>query len=232
MTRETHPTASREDWLAARRALLEDEKALTRAGDALAARRRALPWVRIEEPYAFDAPDGEKTLADLFDGRGQLMVQHFMFGADWAEGCPSCSFWIDGYNGLEPHLAARDLTLVAAATAPIETLEAYRRRMGWSVPFVSSGRSRFNQDFGVTFGPEGGEINFGTGRFSGPEAPGVSFFVRLEDGGVAHAYSAYARGLDILNGAYRILDAAPRGRDEDGLAFTMAWLRRRDEYEA
>ena len=164
--------ASREAWLAARLELLEQEKAHSRARDALAAKRRALPWVRIEEDYRFDAPEGERTLADLFDGCGQLMVQHFMFGRDWEEGCPSCSFWADGFNGLEPHLRHRDLSLVLVATAPLDRLLAYRDRMGWSLPMVSQGRSEFGRDFGVSFEGDGPHrYNYRDGEFSGDRTP-------------------------------------------------------------
>ena len=158
-----------------------------------------------------------------------------MFGADWDEGCPSCSFWADGYDGIVPHLNARDVSLVAISTAPIEKLVAYRQRLGWTFNWLSAAHNSFNQDFGVTFSAEdlaqeGNNYNFGSGRFNGPEAPGISVFVKGEDGGIFHSYSAFARGLDMFNPAYHYLDAVPQGRDEDGLAFTMAWLKRRDAY--
>ena len=226
---------SRDDWMTARLELLEREKAHLRESDELARARRALPRVKIDADYRFTGPDGEETLGELFAGRGQLAVYHFMFGADWEEGCPSCSFWGDGLNGLEVHLAARDVTLVLASTAPYEVLEAYRQRMGWTLKWVSSAGSSFNADFGVSFTPEeleaGTQVyNYRKQGFSGSEAPGFSSFSRGEDGDVYHHYSTYARGLESFNAAYRLLDLMPKGRDEDALSFTMSWLRRRDAY--
>jgi predicted dithiol-disulfide oxidoreductase (DUF899 family) len=227
--------ASRDDWTAARIALLAREKAFTSERDALAAARRELPWVRVEKPYRFEGPDGALTLADLFSGRGQLIVYHFMFGPDWEEGCPSCSFWADNFERIDIHLAHRDTTLVAVSKAPFAKLDAYRRRMGWTFPWVSSHDTDFNEDFHVTFTPEerdGGRIvyNWRERGFNGLEAPGVSVFAR--DGDVVyHTYSAYSRGIDMLNGAYHLLDLTPKGRDEAGLPHSMAWLRRRDRYE-
>jgi predicted dithiol-disulfide oxidoreductase (DUF899 family) len=225
---------SREEWLAARQALLEKEKAFTRQRDELSAARRELPLVRIETDYAFDSEDGEKSLVDLFDGRKQLFVYHFMFGIDWEEGCPSCSFWTDNFDGIGAHLAARETAFCCVSNAPLETLLAYRERMGWSFPWVSARDSAFSKDFGVTFpdrtDPAGRGYNY-TGEVWGEEMPGLSTFLRLEDGGVAHAYSAYSRGLDIINGAYNMLDLTPLGRHEEGLEWPMAWVRRHDRYE-
>lgn len=231
-----HRIVSRQEWLRARRALLEEEKALTRQRDALAARRRALPWVRVDEPYGFDTVDGPRTLAELFGDKNQLLVQHFMFGADWEQGCPSCSFWADSVDRVSVHLAARDISFVAVSTAPLATLQAYRERMGWSFEWVSSGGSRFNHDFHVTATSEELEAgrmdyNFREVDNTHSELPGASAFFKDEDGAVFHTYSTYARGLDTLNGAYHWIDIAPLGRNEDGLEWPMAWLRRRDQYE-
>ncbi|MGD9903350.1 MAG: DUF899 domain-containing protein [Vicinamibacterales bacterium] len=227
--------ASRDEWLAARRTLLEREKALTRLKDEVARERRALPWVRIAKDYAFETPAGRRSLADLFDGRSQLLVYHFMFDPSWAEGCKSCSFWADSYANAGVHLAARDVTMVTISRAPLATFEPFKRRMGWTFPWVSSFGSDFNRDFHVTFTDEErrGEVdyNFGRRRFGAPEAPGASAFARDGAGAVYHTYSCYARGLDILNGAYQWLDLTPAGRDEDALPSTMAWLRHHDRYD-
>ena len=229
-------TQSREDWLAARLSLLEREKAHTRERDALAAARRALPRLRIDTPYRFTGAGGELTFADLFGNCSQLAVYHFMFGPDWEEGCPSCSFWVDTLEGTAEHLAHRDTRLVLVSSAPFDVLEAYRRRMGWTLPWVSSSGSTFNSDFHVSFTPEELEAgdhvyNYRKGAFSGPEAPGLSAFLREGDA-IYHTYSTYGRGLDHFNGAYQLLDLMPKGRDEAGLPWTMAWLRRHDQYGA
>ena len=227
---------SREEWLAARRAHLEEEKAFTRARDALAARRRELPWVRIDKDYRFRTQEGEATLADLFAGQKQLIVSHFMFGPDWDEGCPSCSFWADGYSGLETHLAHRDTAFVAVSNTSLEKIDAYRRRMGWTFRWVSSLGSDFNRDFHVTFTPDeladgAVDYNYARQRFPSTEAPGLSIFYRPDPDTVVHSYSTYGRGLDMMNAAYHLLDLTPMGRHEDGLDYTMAWLRRRDQYD-
>lgn len=222
----------RETWLKARLALLTEEKALTHAREALAAKRRALPRVRVETPYRFTGEAGEATLADLFAGRSQLLVYHFMFGPDWQEGCKSCSFWADNFDGAVPHLAARDATLVAVSRAPFAKLAAFKRRMGWRFPWISSAGSSFNEDFAVSF-PKGGaarRYNFGTQSFAMEEAPGMSVFARDPSGAVFHTYGTFARGLDWLNGAYQLMDLLPKGRDEAGLAYPMAWVRHRDKY--
>jgi len=231
----TVPTiGSRDEWLAARLALLGREKELNRLRDELAAQRRKLPWVRIDEPYRFDGPDGPRTLAELFDGRSQLLVYHFMYGPEWDEGCPSCSFWADTYEGLSAHLAARDVTFVCVSRASLDAIDRYRERMGWSFPWFSSGGSDFNLDFGVSFTADdqaaGATYNFAPVAHPPEEAPGISAFA-LHDGEVFHTYSAYSRGLDPLNGAYQLLDLVPKGRDEDGLEWPMAWLRRHDGYD-
>ena len=228
---------SREEWLNARRELLAKEKEFTRLRDQLSEQRRALPWVRVELDYMFQCPDGEKSLSDLFDGRSQLIVYHFMYGPEWEEGCPSCSFWADGFDRIDIHLAHRDITLIAVSRARLETLQAYRERMGWSFKWVSSLGSEFNYDFNVSYTPEEmekGEMtyNFGVTSFPSDEAPGISVFYKTGAGEIYHTYSCYARGLDMLNGAYHYMDLAPKGRDEAELPYTMAWLRRRDQYEA
>lgn len=233
-----HPeTVSRAQWLEARLKLLEREKQFTRERDALSAARRALPRVRIDTPYVFDTPDGQCTLPDLFDGVDQLMVYHFMFDEDWETGCKSCSFWADNYNGVIEHLRARNVAFAAVSKAPLTKLEAFRARMGWRFRWVSSPGNVFGRDFGVSFTPEEVEseamrYNFGTMPAFLGELPGMSVFMRDPDGAVYHTYSCYARGLDMLNGAYHHLDIAPRGRDEDGFGFPMEWVRLRDEYGA
>jgi len=231
-----HTIGTREEWRAERLALLEREKELNRLRDELAAQRRALPWVPVEKDYRFDGPDGPASLRDLFAGRSQLLVYHFMFGPDWEEGCPSCSFWADSFDGVTVHLAARDVTLVAVSRAPYDKLAAYRRRMGWTFPWFSSGASDFNEDFNVSFTPDqqrtSGEYNYRTIERPGDELPGISAFVTDAGGRVFHTYSAYARGLDPVNSGYQLLDLAPKGRDESGLAWPMQWLRRHDAYDA
>ena len=227
---------SREEWIEARKAHLAKEKEFTKLRDELSAQRRALPWVKIDKEYVFDGPDGKETLADLFDGRSQLLVQHFMMGPDWEEGCPSCSFWADGYDGFVVHLAHRDVTMVAVSRAPFENIDNYRVRMDWSFKWLSSLDNDFNWDFNVSFTPEEiekGEMyyNYRTTSFPADEAPGASVFYRDDTGDVFHTYSCFGRGLDILNGAYNYLDLVPKGRDEDDLPYTMAWLRRHDQYE-
>jgi len=230
-----HKTATREDWRAARLELLEAEKDLMRRSDELARKRRALPWVKITKPYTFEGADGRKSLADLFAGRSQLIVYHFMFGPDWNEGCPSCSFWADNFEGIPIHLAHRDATLVAVSRAPYEKLAAYKQRMGWTFAWYSSAGSDFNFDFQVSYTPEqvasgAAEYNYRQTKVI-EELPGISVFARDAGRDVYHSYSTYARGLDMLNGAYRYMDLLPRGRDEDGLPWTMAWLRRHDQYD-
>ncbi|MGI9628514.1 MAG: DUF899 domain-containing protein [Longimicrobiales bacterium] len=224
---------SRDEWLKERLAHLASEKALDKQRDALSAERRQLPWVKVIEDYVFETEEGEQSLGDLFGNRSQLIVQHFMFGADWDAGCPSCSYWADGFNGFRTHLEQRDAAFVAISTAPLESLLAYRARMGWSFRWVSSGRSSFNRDYGVTFSASdienGSTYNYKKAARPG-EMPGTSVFA-MKDGAVFHTYSTYARGLDKLNGAYHYIDLLPKGRNEEGLSYTQAWVRRRDEYE-
>jgi predicted dithiol-disulfide oxidoreductase (DUF899 family) len=229
-----HRVGTREEWLAARRELLEREKELTRRGDELARQRRELPWVRIDKEYRFQTNEGTKTLPELFDGRSQLLVYHFMFGPEWTEGCVGCSLVADHLDGPLAHLNHRDVTLVCASRASLEKLNAYKQRMGWKFPWVSSLGSDFNFDFGVSFTEEqranGAEYNFRWDTEPDEEAPGLSAFA-LDDGVVYHTYSCYARGLDVLDGVYQLLDRAPKGRDEDALPYPQAWWRRHDEYE-
>jgi predicted dithiol-disulfide oxidoreductase (DUF899 family) len=233
----TTPTATvREQWLAQRLALLEREKQLSRLSDELAEARRALPWVRMDKPYVFDTPEGPRALADLFDGRRQLLVQHFMLGPGWEQGCKSCSYMADHTDGMLPHLAARDVAFVAISRAPLAEIERFRRRMGWSFRWVSSHGSDFNRDFGVSFTPaevaaKSMHYNFAQQPFAADEMPGVSAFAKNDAGEVFHTYSTYGRGVEVMMGTYRMLDLTPGGRREDGLDDTMSWVRHHDRYE-
>ena len=196
-----------------------------------------MPWVKVDKNYVFDSDKGKVSLADLFDGKSQLIVYHFMFHPDWDAGCKSCSFWADTYDPTVVHLNHRDVNLVAIARAPLERLGAYKRRMGWTFRWVSSANNDFNYDFGVSFTPDdlkrnGNNYNFGTRRFTMEEAPGLSVFYKDVDGAVYRTYACYARGLDMLNSAYQYLDLVPKGRDEQAPNGPMAWLRRHDEYGA
>ncbi len=231
-----HRVVSREEWIAERRQHLAREKEFTRLRDELSRERRDLPWVKVATPYVFDGPQGRESLADLFAGRGQLIVQHFMFDPSWEEGCKSCSFWVDNFDGIVVHLNHRDTSLVLVSRAPLATLEAYRRRMGWRIKWVSSLPNDFNRDYDVSFTPEELEnkrayYNYATGPFPVSEGPGLSVFARDADGTIYHTYSCYSRGLDMLNGAYHLLDLVPKGRDEAGLSYSMEWLRHHDRYE-
>jgi predicted dithiol-disulfide oxidoreductase (DUF899 family) len=230
-----HQVVSREDWLAARKRLLAKEKELTRLRDQLSAERRELPWARVEKDYVFDGPDGRETLADLFDGRSQLLVYHFMLGPGWEQGCPSCSFLSDHIDGANWHLPQRDVTLLAVARAPLAQIEAFKARMGWRFKWLSSYGSDFNYDFHVSFTKDElakGKVDYNYGLVEGEdELPGLSAFYKDENGAVFHTYSAYARGLDLLIGAYNYLDLAPKGRDEAALPWTMAWVRHHDRYD-
>jgi predicted dithiol-disulfide oxidoreductase (DUF899 family) len=225
---------SHEQWVAERVAFMAQEKELTRLRDELSRQRRELPWEKVTKSYVFDGPRGKETLAELFEGRSQLMVYHFMFSPSWNEGCKSCSFWADNFNGIDIHLAHRDITFLAISRAPLSKLEAYKRRMGWSFKWVSAGETDFNYDFGVSFDAEAARkgtanYNYGTGQQVQEDMPGVSVFYRDPNGDIYHTYSAYSRGIDLVNGAYNYIDLTPKGRDEgDGI---MAWLRRRDQYE-
>lgn len=232
-----HPVVSREEWLNARRALLAKEKELTRAQDALNAERLTLPWVRVEKQYSFDTPDGRQTLADLFDGRSQLFVYHFMFGPDWAEGCTGCSFFADHIDGANQHLMHHDLTVVAVSRATLPQITAYKQRMGWRFPWVSSFGSDFNFDYHVSFTKEqlaAGKVdyNFTQTETSIDELPGASVFFKDDTGAVFHTYSSYGRGGEHGISAYMFLDFAPKGRNETGRGNLMDWVRRHDQYDA
>lgn len=234
MAAHHHPVVTREEWTAARIRLLEREKELTRLRDQVSQERRDLPWVKVEKPYLFDGPNGKETLSDLFGGRSQLLVYHFMFDPAWTEGGKSRSFWADNYAGIIVHLAQRDVTIVTVSRAALSTLEAFKQRMEWQFKWVSSFDSDFNRDCHVAFTAEErlGDVwyNHSMRRFGSPEAPGASVFYRDTDGPVYHTYSCYARGLDALNGAYQWLDLVPKGRDEAALPYTMAWVRHHDRY--
>ena len=232
-----HPrVVSQDEWLAARRELLVKEKELTHRRDAVSAERRSLPWVKVEKNYLFDGPAGKVTLGELFEGRSQLIVYHFMFGPDWEEGCPSCSFHLDHVDGALVHLAQRDVTFVAISRAPLPKIAAFKQRLGWRFNWVSSYGNDFNYDYHVTFTKQEiarGKVyyNYGMNEFPSEEAPGLSVFYRESNGEIFHTYSCYARGLDHLMGTYNYLDLVPKGRDEDDLEFTMAWVRHHDRYD-
>lgn len=224
---------SREDWLEARRALLAEEKRFTAQRDALTDRRRALPWVKLDANYVFDGPDGKVSLSDLFEGRSQLVVYHFMFAPESEWGCKSCSFWADHFDGAIPHLKARDTSFVVISRAPVGKLQRQAKRLGWAFPWVSSGANSFNYDFAVSFETDAeGKAMYNYARQQVPfkDLQGMSVFAKGEDGSIYHTYSTYGRGQDIVNGAYNILDMTPKGRDEAGLPFTMAWVKLHDEY--
>jgi len=230
-----HSIVSQEKWLQRRKELLSKEKELTRLRDRLNAERRELPWVRVEKNYLFDAPGGKVSLKELFAGRSQLVIYHFMFGPDWNEGCPSCSFVSDHIDGALPHLAARDATMVMVSRAPLAKIEAFKKRMGWRFTWVSSYGSDFNSDFRVSFTKDEmaqGKVNYNYAmqEFPSEEAPGISVFYQDAGGDVFHTYSSYGRGLEQLVGTYMILDMVPKGRDEDKLGFTMEWVRHHDRY--
>jgi predicted dithiol-disulfide oxidoreductase (DUF899 family) len=227
-----HEIVNGETFIRARRALLDKEKEFTRARDALSEARRALPWERVEKTYVFDGPAGEETLADLFQGRSQLVVYHFMFGPDAEAGCKACSFWADNFERSVIHLAHRDVTLVAISRGALSKLETYRKRLGWSFKWVSSGRTEFNFDYHVSFDPKDAATavyNYAPKTFGLTELPGISVFYKDETGAVFHTYSTFGRGLDMMNATYHFLDLVPKGRDEHGQ--NMAWLRRNDEYD-
>ena len=235
-TVKQHKVVSREEWTKARKELLAKEKKLTHESDTIAAERRALPWVKVEKNYIFDSPTGKKTLADLFDGRSQLIVYHFMFGPDWKEGCPSCSFNMDHTDPALVHLAQRDVSFAAISRAPIEKIEPFKKRMGWKFNWVSSGSNDFNRDYHVSFTPEEAkgkvEYNFEVTQFPSTEAPGISVFYKDKNGDIFHTYSAYARGTESTLNTYNYLDYVPKGRDEDDLPFSMAWVRHHDRYDS
>jgi predicted dithiol-disulfide oxidoreductase (DUF899 family) len=234
---ESHKVVSHDEWIAARKAYLAEEKAFSRARDALSRKRRELPWEKVEKNYVFDTPDGKRSLADLFGGKSQLIVYHFMLGPGWEAGCPSCSYLADHFDGAVVHLAQRDVAFVVVSRAPLSEIEAFKRRMGWRFQWVSSFGSDFNPDYQVSFTPEekaGGKVFYNyefIDSFPSEERPGTSVFYKNAAGEIFHTYSTYGRGLDILIGTYNFLDLAPKGRDEDELAWSMAWVRHHDRYD-
>jgi len=229
-------TVSHADWLAARKQFLAKEKEFTRLRDEVSRQRRELPWERVEKKYVFEGPHGKNSLSDLFDGRSQLIIYHFMFGPGWSEGCPSCSYLADHFDGMTIHLAHRDVTFAVVSRAPIAQIEAFKNRMGWRFHWVSSFGTDFNYDYHVSQTEQEkasgkAEYNYTTMEFPSEERPGASVFCKDANGGIFHTYSAYARGLDILVGTYNFLDLTPKGRDEEGLTHTMAWVRHHDKYD-
>jgi predicted dithiol-disulfide oxidoreductase (DUF899 family) len=235
VTAKPHAVVPGEQWVQERKALLVREKELMRLHDQIAGERRALPWVRIDKDYVFDAPEGRRSLADLFEGRRQLVVQHFMFTPGAEQGCAHCSYMADHTDGALAHLAQRDVTLVAISRAPLADLERFRQRMGWHFKWVSSGDGDFNYDFNVSFTPEEiaqGEVyyNYKKQVFPHPDAPGVSVFCKDDAGEVYHTYSTYGRGVEVMMHTYNFLDLTPMGRNEEGLPYTMAWVRHHDRY--
>jgi predicted dithiol-disulfide oxidoreductase (DUF899 family) len=231
-----HRVVSREEWHEARKAHLKKEKEITRLRDALSRERRALPWVRVEKEYLFDAPGGKETLSDLFEGRSQLIVQHFMFGPGWKEGCVGCSFQADHIDGAAVHVEHRDVTLVVVSRATLPQIEAFRKRMRWRFKWVSSFGSDFNNDYHVSFTKD--ELakskvfyNYELRNLQSEELPGISVFLKDPSGEIFHTYSSYERGAELLIGAYNFLDLVPKGRDEAGLSPPMAWVRHHDSYD-
>ena len=229
-----HPVVSMDRWIAERKALLAHEKELTHLRDQIARERRALPWVRIDKPYVFDAPEGTRSLADLFEGRRQLLVQHFMLGPGWEQGCPSCSYMADHTDGMTVHLAHRDTTFVAISRAPLGEIQRFKQRMGWQFRWISSSANDFNKDFHVSFDAEDrveGAVyyNYGIVDFAAEELPGVSAFYKDDAGTVFHTYSTYGRGVEVMMGTYNLLDLTPKGRDEPGGG--MEWVRHHDRDE-
>jgi predicted dithiol-disulfide oxidoreductase (DUF899 family) len=233
----SHRVVSQDEWIEARKQHLAKEKEFTRLRDQLSAQRRDLPWVRVDKAYVFEGPNGKEGLADLFDGKSQLIIQHFMFGTDWKEGCKSCSFWADNYNGFVVHLGRRDVAFAVVSLAPFSKIESFKNRMGWSFKWVSSFGTDFNHDYHVSFAPQEiakGEVYYNYARRKTPvtELPGISVFCRDDGGAVYHTYSCYERGLDMMNAAYHYLDLVPKGRDEIGLPNPQAWVRHHDDYGA
>jgi predicted dithiol-disulfide oxidoreductase (DUF899 family) len=230
-----HTVVTEQQWIAARKELLGKEKEFTRQRDELSRLRRELPWVRITNNYVFDGPNGKETLADLFGGKSQLIIYHFMFGPGWEEGCPSCSMLADHMNGILTHLAQRDARFVAVSRARTSQIETFKKRMGWNFKWVSSFENGFNRDFNVSFSQQEMAAqnmfyNYQMQNFPADEAPGLSVFYKDDAGKIFHTYSTYGRGLDILLNVYNFLDMTPKGRDEDSLAFPMAWVRHHDRY--
>ena len=230
---KTPTVVSKNEWLVARKKLLAREKELTRLRDQIAEERRELPWVKVEKDYIFNGSQGQQSLSDLFGDKSQLMIYHFMLGPDWEEGCTSCSFWADNFDGINIHLAHRDISFLAVSRAGYDQLAAYQKRMGWRFKWVSSLGSDFNYDYQVSFTPEqkeknATEYNYRNTEYFSDEVVGVSVFAKGEQGEVFHTYSTYSRGVDMLNGAYNYIDLSPKGRDEEN---GMSWLRRHDQYD-
>lgn len=227
---------SHSEWVEARKALLFKEKIFTRLRDELSQQRRDLPWEKVDSNYVFDGPDGAISLSDLFDGRSQLIIYHFMYGPDWVVGCKSCSFLADHFNPAIVHLNHRDVSFVAVSRAPLDILERFKQRMGWDFSWVSSERNDFNRDYNVSFSEEEVErgdayYNYRNKGFPSTEAPGASVFFKDEDGSIYHTYSVYERGLDMFITAYHYLDIVPKGRNENDLSYSMEWLRLHDKYD-
>jgi predicted dithiol-disulfide oxidoreductase (DUF899 family) len=230
-----HPIVSPDQWASARRRLLAKEKEFLRLRDQLSSERRELPWVRVDKKYVFEGSAGNETLADLFAGRSQLIVYHFMFAPEWEAGCKSCSFWADNFNGVIPHLNQRDVSLAAISRAPLRKLQAFAARMGWTFKWVSAANSDFNYDYHVSFKPEvvaqgAAEYNYTRYEKSMTDLPGFSVFLKDQTGALFHTYSTYARGLDSMNAAYQLLDLVPKGRDETDPSNPMSWVKLRDLY--
>ena len=231
---QQNQVVSQEEWLEARKELLTKEKEFTRLRDQLSQQRRELPWAKVDKEYVFEGPDGPETLSDLFAGRSQLIVYHFMYGPEWDEGCKSCSFMADNYDNIIVHLNQRDVTMVTISRAPLETLLAFQKRMGWHFKWLSSASNEFNFDYHVSATPEemdngGMYYNYRQNDFVMEEAPGATVFYKDEAGNIYHTYSTYERGLDMFLTAYHYLDLVPKGRDEDGRG--MFWVRHHDKYE-
>ena len=232
---DNHQIVSKNEWIESRKVLLKKEKQFTALRDQLSQQRRDLPWVAVDKEYVFDGPNGKQTLSELFDGRSQLIVYHFMYDPNWDAGCPSCSFWADNFNNIIVHLNQRDVTMIAISKAPYNKIAAYKKRLGWEFKWVSSFDTDFNFDYFVSFTPEElakkeASYNFISQDPRISEREGVSVFYKDSSGKIFHTYSAYERGIDILNNTYNYLDLVPKGRDEDGYDFPMAWVRRHDEY--
>ncbi len=227
-----HAIVTPAEWIAARQALQAREKELTRLRDEVTRLRMQMPWCKVEQTYEFEGADGKMSLADLFGTKSQLIIYHFMYGPDWDEGCKSCSFWADQYDAINVHIGARDVALAVISRAPWQQFEAFRARMGWRFRWLSSSGNTFNQDFKVSFpGAETGFYNFRETRVM-DEMPGLSVFCKDRQGSIFHTYGTFSRGLDCLNATYQMLDLVPKGRDEGGLSFPMAWVKHHDKYSA
>lgn len=233
---KAHKVVSRKAWISARKALLVKEKKFTKLRDQLSRQRRDLPWERVEKEYLFDGPAGKESLADLFKGKRQLIVYHFMFSPEWAEGCKHCSFWADHYDSSLIHLSHRDVSFVVISRAPLDKINAFKKRMGWGFTWLSSNKTDFNYDFYASFTPEeikGGSVfyNYQKVKMDMSEREGISVFYKDDTGAIYHTYSTYARGIDMVNPTYQFLDLVPKGRDEDPPNAPQAWVRYHDRYE-